>query len=211
MGAEMSMDCKKTQDNLPLFLTGQLAPEDQANLQLHLQNCPCCSEFKESLAVLDSELSQLPEIEPSPWFEQKIMAQVEPFQTGKPETQWLAWLTPQLALSLVLLLVVGTGSWIILQPKLPKEITHSAISNTEKPIATIQKPAESPTSHNAHPPVTGSNSSTPKSTQAIHEDEIPEADIVLMENLDLLENFDLLAPTQAEAPVSSKPALSQRR
>jgi hypothetical protein len=207
----MSMDCKKAQENLPAYLTGQLAPEDLATLQLHLQYCPACNEFMEGFTVVDSELSQLPEIEPSPWFEPKIMSRVELFQKGKPGARWLAWLTPQLAFSLMLLLVVGAGSWMILQPKPPKETIHSAIPGTEKTMATNLKPAEHPAARTALYPLTGSNSSAPRSTQVLQGEEIPEADVALMENLDLLENFDLLAPTQAEDLFTSKPATPQRR
>ncbi len=54
------------------------------------------------------------EIEPSPWFEQKVMARLdtEPEELKRPLS--LPWLRPQWAALIALFIVAGLGSWLML-------------------------------------------------------------------------------------------------
>lgn len=68
--------CKDIENNLSLFLDGLLSEEDQAAVEKHLQSCPRCAEAFARLRKTKELTNSLHDVEPPPWFRQKIMARV---------------------------------------------------------------------------------------------------------------------------------------
>jgi len=70
------MECKNIQDLLSAYLEGIIAPEEKRLVEKHLASCKQCGEALEDLTKTKELVHTLEEVEPPPWFTQKIMAQV---------------------------------------------------------------------------------------------------------------------------------------
>jgi len=70
------MTCKDIEEKLTAYREGVLSPEERRIVESHLASCAKCSSALADLEKIVGLLKNLPEIEPPPWFTQKIMAQV---------------------------------------------------------------------------------------------------------------------------------------
>src|SRR5512139_1944738 len=70
------MTCHEINTLLPAYLEGVLSPEEKKNLEDHLVSCPLCRRDLENLRGAVDLVRGLPEVEPPPFFEQRIMARV---------------------------------------------------------------------------------------------------------------------------------------
>jgi hypothetical protein len=70
------MTCKDIEDRLAAYQDGAVTPEEKALVEAHLSSCAKCSSVLADLKKTVDLLKDLPEVEPPPWFTQKIMAQV---------------------------------------------------------------------------------------------------------------------------------------
>jgi hypothetical protein len=70
------MECKNIQDLLSAYLEGSITPEEKRLVEKHLASCKQCSAALEDLTKTGELVHSLEEVEPPPWFTQKIMAQV---------------------------------------------------------------------------------------------------------------------------------------
>jgi anti-sigma factor RsiW len=70
------MECKNIQDLLSAYLEGIITPEENRLVEKHLASCKQCGEALEDLTRTGELVHNLKEVEPPPWFTQKIMAQV---------------------------------------------------------------------------------------------------------------------------------------
>jgi hypothetical protein len=70
------MTCKDIEGKLTVYHEGILPPEEKSLVEGHLASCEGCSSALEALKKTVDVLKNLPEIEPPPWFTQKIMAKV---------------------------------------------------------------------------------------------------------------------------------------
>jgi len=68
------MTCKEIENRLPAYLENLLPPEENENIEGHLVACPRCSSACEALRKVMGLVQDLPEVEPPPFFEQRIMA-----------------------------------------------------------------------------------------------------------------------------------------
>jgi len=68
--------CEDIENDLPFYLDGSLSDADKKIVEEHLNTCPRCSKALVELSRTGSLLGNLPEVEPPPWFKQKIMAGV---------------------------------------------------------------------------------------------------------------------------------------
>ena len=69
-------ECKRIQEMLPAFLEGVLSPEEKKLLREHLATCQHCSAALEDLKKVVQLVQGLDDVEPPPWFAQKVMSQV---------------------------------------------------------------------------------------------------------------------------------------
>lgn len=70
------MNCNEIGNLLPAYLENLLSPEEKKNIEGHLASCPRCSRAYEALKKTDEIVQDLTEVEPPPFFEQRIMSRV---------------------------------------------------------------------------------------------------------------------------------------
>ena len=70
------MTCKDIEEKIAAYQEGMLSPEEKKLVDDHLVACPKCSSALADLEKAIAFIKGLPEIEPPPWFTQKIMAQI---------------------------------------------------------------------------------------------------------------------------------------
>jgi hypothetical protein len=70
------MTCNEIENRLPAYLEDLLTPEEQKDITEHLASCPRCSRAFEDLKRADRLVRGIEEVEPPPFFEQKIMSRV---------------------------------------------------------------------------------------------------------------------------------------
>ncbi len=70
------MICRDIEQRLPAYLEGDLPADDKKIVADHLVSCPGCSRALEELKKTQEILKNLDEVEPPPFFEQRIMARI---------------------------------------------------------------------------------------------------------------------------------------
>ena len=70
------MTCNEIENRLPAYLENLLSPEEKKNIEGHLASCPSCSRTSEALKKAEEIVQNLTEVEPPPFFEQRIMSRV---------------------------------------------------------------------------------------------------------------------------------------
>jgi anti-sigma factor RsiW len=70
------MTCKEIENVLPAHLEDLLPPEKRRAVEGHLAACPHCRQALADLKMAEEVLHGLDEVEPPPFFEQRIMSQV---------------------------------------------------------------------------------------------------------------------------------------
>jgi predicted anti-sigma-YlaC factor YlaD len=115
------MRCAKARKLISDELDGLLTPNKKEALQLHLESCPGCREFRQDLAAIVEKAMSLPSLEPSPSSWNDISASVgqsereERASFGKQKS-WQAVLQPvglRYALAAALTLLVISGGIIV--------------------------------------------------------------------------------------------------
>ncbi len=69
-------ECKQIQDLLPAFLEGALSSGEHRLVHEHLATCQRCSAALEDLKKVALLVQGIDEVEPPPWFTQKVMSKV---------------------------------------------------------------------------------------------------------------------------------------
>jgi hypothetical protein len=70
------MKCNEIEDLLPAYLENLLSPEETKSIEEHMAACSSCSRIAASLKKVEAIVQDLKEVEPPPFFEQRIMARV---------------------------------------------------------------------------------------------------------------------------------------
>jgi Putative zinc-finger/Predicted integral membrane protein (DUF2275) len=70
-------DCKEVGERLPALLEGDISESEARELRGHLDSCDPCRRAYQNLEKSKKLLGNLTEVEPPPWFTQKIMARIE--------------------------------------------------------------------------------------------------------------------------------------
>jgi hypothetical protein len=70
------MTCNKIESRLPAYLEHLLSPEEKETIEGHLASCADCSRVCEAIRKTQGIVQNLPEVEPPPFFEQRIMSGV---------------------------------------------------------------------------------------------------------------------------------------
>ena len=69
-------NCKDIENNLPLYTEGLLSADEKRAVEEHLAECADCCKALADLKKAAEITQELSEVEPPPWFKQKIMARV---------------------------------------------------------------------------------------------------------------------------------------
>jgi hypothetical protein len=70
------MLCKDIEHKLSAYLEDALSPQEKTLIEEHLASCPQCSKSIESLKKTEKLVREMEEVEPPPWFTQRVMARV---------------------------------------------------------------------------------------------------------------------------------------
>lgn len=70
------MTCNEIENRLPAYLENLLSPEEKKSIEGHLASCPRCSRACEDLRKAEEFVQDLTEVDPPPFFEQRIMTRV---------------------------------------------------------------------------------------------------------------------------------------
>lgn len=70
------MECNNIQEKLSSYIDDRLLPDEKAQVDEHLRGCPECSRSFEELKKTIALTRGLDEVEPPPWLEQKVMANI---------------------------------------------------------------------------------------------------------------------------------------
>jgi hypothetical protein len=70
------MTCNEIESRLPAYLEHLLSPEEKETIEGHFASCPRCSRVCEDIRKTQGLVQDLPEVEPPPFFEQRIMSGV---------------------------------------------------------------------------------------------------------------------------------------
>ena len=70
------MTCNEIENRLPAYLEDLLSPEERKSITGHLAACPRCSRAFADLKKAEQLVHDLGEVEPPPFFEQRIMSRV---------------------------------------------------------------------------------------------------------------------------------------
>jgi anti-sigma factor RsiW len=98
------MNCPDLQQNLPLYLDGQLSETQSAGIEAHLPHCPVCRAEAAELRSLTRDLALLTRPAPPPelaaMISRAVSIEVALAQQAKPRASWLEslgdWLGPRL-------------------------------------------------------------------------------------------------------------------
>jgi len=68
--------CKDIENDLPLYLDNSLSTADKKTVEEHLKSCPQCTKTLAQLSKAATLVNSLNDVNPPPWFKQKIMTRV---------------------------------------------------------------------------------------------------------------------------------------
>lgn len=70
------MTCNEIENQFPAYMEDLLSPEERKSIEGHLASCSRCSRALAELKKMDELLQGLGEVEPPPFFEQRIMSRI---------------------------------------------------------------------------------------------------------------------------------------
>jgi hypothetical protein len=206
------MNCQKVKENLLEYQRDQLSQDLKREIAEHGSCSPCGVQFRQFQQV-EAELDRLAEIEPSPYFDQKLNAKLD--ELVKPNAPWgsrrFLWLQDRYALSFVLLLLTTLGAWVGFRHQQAQKLKsmEDVLKVQERYLGSSEtSTAETRTGSSIEPiqPTPGVHAGTDASPT--EEEVIPEADLAILENYDLLQDYDFLkkfdiADLQSQGPQPS--------
>ncbi|MDJ1479525.1 HEAT repeat domain-containing protein [Cytophagaceae bacterium YF14B1] len=120
-------NCKDIEEKLADWLENQLSPQEQAQVESHLKQCPACQQEWQAMQQVWMQMGQLPVPKPSPAMKIRFEAMLETYATTVEEQQtysprhllqlvkqlWQSVWMPRLVYSLLLISIgLGAGYWL---------------------------------------------------------------------------------------------------
>ena len=188
------MNCQDVRENFWGYRREQLSAELTSATAQHLQVCAACSSEFESLNQIDTALDRFPEIEPSPYFDQRLNARLDALEKRSPRSVfWTAWLRDRYAWSFVLLLATTVTVWVGIRHQQGKQL------NSMGDVQRIQEKYLGKKESSDGLEARKQNGKKPEDSEVKteaaligSEDVISEEDLPVLENIDLLQNYDFL-------------------
>src|SRR5215472_9832412 len=141
------MKCEQIAELLPAYLQGSLNPDQQRNVEAHLEQCANCSEE----VVLWQKLSLLPVEQPSPATRARFEAMLQAYLAGRqPEhnakwkeraSSWnvFHWLRSPLGAMAYGVALLVIGLWVGLHVGSPKESQSQELADMQSQLATMKQ------------------------------------------------------------------------
>jgi len=102
------MNCKDIKNNLPLYEDNLLSGAEKQAVEQHLKSCSNCEEALAQLQKTGRLVESLVEVEPPPWFKQKIMSRVREEAEKKSLTQkWFYPLRIKIPVQIMVTIVIA--------------------------------------------------------------------------------------------------------
>jgi len=76
------MNCLKTKEQFPDFLTGELGQKEKEDIQTHIAHCDSCREELESLSAIWTKLGVIQEEQPGPEVRTRFYTMLEAYKQG---------------------------------------------------------------------------------------------------------------------------------
>src|SRR5262249_1666674 len=117
-----SMDCSQARDRMFEFLDEELSGGLEEGFRAHLEACPACARELRLLSLPRRLGRALPVFEPSPFFYQRLRAQLDSAAAPQPVTVWqiLLGLSRQVVPALASITLVLVSVFIYTQLRAPQ-------------------------------------------------------------------------------------------
>ena len=195
------MTCQEVRTNLAAYLQQKLSKEETFATARHLSHCTSCASELDHLRQVDMALERFIAIEPSPYFDARLTARLDELESQRKETRF-GWgrirLLDRYAWSLVVLLVTTAGVWLGIRHQQYRELNslQKVIEAEDRYLgsSTQTGSTRSGSSVQTKEPAGAVVSGGQKAlgTPGDKDEEIPEEDKALLENLELLQNYEIL-------------------
>jgi len=191
------MNCQKVRENLLEYQRNQVNRDLKLEIAEHLGSCSSCSVHFQQLQQVEIELDRLPEIEPTPYFDQKLNAKLD--ELLKPDAgsarRLFLWLQERHVLSFALLLLTTLGAWVGFRHQQAQKLKsmEDVLQVQERYLGSSGAPSAESRPGQAVELVepTSRPHVTPDFSPA-EEEAIPDADLAVLENYELLKDYDFL-------------------
>ncbi|HET6961072.1 MAG TPA: hypothetical protein VFJ27_01180 [Terriglobia bacterium] len=188
------MNCQNVRENFWGYYHRQIADEFARSMRSHLENCSGCAAELQQFQQVDGALDGVAEIEPSPYFDQKLNVKLDEVERESSGWGWVGvWLKDRYLWTFVTLFLATMGLWLGFRHQQGEQL------RSMEDVVRIQdenlRPQRSPNPGVAVSPQTNSEVASvvaPSESSAIAEERISDEDLAVVENLDLLQDYDFL-------------------
>lgn len=97
------MRCKEAQKRILRILDGNLPSSRGTDLDGHLGGCPRCLKFQRDCGAILGDLRTEAEVEPLPYFWQRVESRIREREKAEPWSVWLKWSRRAIPVSLLLI------------------------------------------------------------------------------------------------------------
>lgn len=191
-----TMNCKEMRENFWSYEHGQLSADLAKVVVGHIQTCSACAAELEMFKQVGAALGSLPELEPSPYFDQKLNASLDEIARRPPGWEVLsAWLRDRYVWTFAVLLVATIGLWLGVRYQQNQELNsmEAVLKVQDKYLGT--KGASEPNTESKET-VSIPKAVTPPAVREADASEtdgdIPEEDLAVVKNFELLENYEII-------------------
>ena len=188
------MTCQNVRENLWGYHHRQISDDLAHSMRSHLENCSGCAAELQQFQQVDGALDGFAEIEPSPYFDQKLNVKLDEVERESSGWGWVGvWLKDRYLWTFVTLFLTATGLWLGFRYQQGEQL-HSM-----EDVVRIQdenlRPQRSPAPGVAVSPQTNAEVASvaePAQPSPGAEETISDEDLAVVENLDLLQDYDFL-------------------
>ncbi|MFN8007851.1 MAG: zf-HC2 domain-containing protein [Terriglobia bacterium] len=194
------MNCEEFRKNVTPYLQDKLSNEERIGIDRHLTECSLCTAEMESLRELENLLDQDPPIEPSPYFDTRLMTRIEALEKprGWQSPGWLkAAFHDRYVWSFAVLLITTVGVWLGIRHQQYRELNslEKVIEVQDHYLGSAlgtQKPRGEELPHSMESEEQPKNPVQVAPATTLDEEEMQGVDKALLENLDLLRHYEML-------------------
>lgn len=201
------MQCRDVQHYYWQYQARSLSAGLMSEIDAHLATCPECTLQFEACRDIDRQLAQLEEIEPSPYFDQKLKVKLDAASEKSAQPfRFSFWFRPRSVMAFSVFLIALASLWIGLR----YQQSSSAPGGQEIAVRTPPaNPGRPPIAATPGMPATTPIAALPQpaepSTAISAEDDIPAEDVALLKDMELLQNYDLLKSMEFSQDDSEEP------
>ena len=195
------MTCEEVRANLIFYLQKKLSKEALLAMTHHLDGCASCASELESLRQVERELDRLDEINPSSYFDLRLNARLDEVQ-NQPQQTWIGWwrikLLDRYVLSFAVLLITTIGVWLGIRHEQYRELNslEKVMEVQDRYLGTATQTGsageKTAVSNTKRYEAGDARQQNTLDISPERDEEIPEEDRTLLENLDLLQNYEML-------------------